>query len=55
MSILKANPRPDGCVKLTGSTNEFRIRVANYRVLYTVEDKILLVQVIRIRNRKDVY
>ena len=52
---LRENPRPKGCVKLSGTKNEYRIRVGNYRVLYTVEDGVLLVHVFKIGNRKDVY
>ena len=33
---LKYDPRPKGCVKLTGSTNEYRIKIGNYRALYTI-------------------
>ncbi len=52
---LKDDPRPNDCVKSTGSTNEYRIRIGNYRVLYTIEDNVLLVQVFKVRNRKDAY
>lgn len=52
---LKENPRPQGCIKLTGSKDEYRIRVGNYRVLYTIEDNMLLVQIFNIGHRKDVY
>lgn len=52
---LKDEPRPSGCVKLTGSNNEYRIRIGNYRVLYTIEDKVLLVYIFKVRNRKDAY
>ena len=52
---LKDNPRPNGCVKLSGSKDEYRIRVGNYRVLYTIEGNILLVTIFKIGHRKDVY
>jgi len=52
---LKDDPRPPGCIKLTGRKDKYRIRVGNYRVLYTVEDTILVVHVIKVRNRKDIY
>lgn len=52
---LKDEPRPSGCVKLAGGTNEYRIRIGNYRVLYTIEDKVLLVQVFKVANRRDAY
>lgn len=52
---LADNPRPDGVVKLTNSENSYRIRVGNYRVLYDIFDDILLVSVVKVRHRKDVY
>ncbi len=52
---LAENPRPHGCVKLTGLVNEYRIRVDNYRIIYTIADSVLIVTVIRIAHRKDVY
>jgi len=52
---LKENPRPKGCIKLSGTKDEYRIRVGNYRVLYTIEDNVLLVQVFKVGHRKDVY
>ena len=52
---LADNPRPDGVVKLTNSENSYRIRVGSYRVLYDIFDDILLISVIKVRHRKDVY
>ncbi len=52
---LSENPRPYNCIKLKGSINEYRIRIANYRVLYTIKDAVLLIIVIKIAHRKDVY
>ena len=52
---LASNPRPSGCKKLRGGDNEWRIRICDYRVVYTVEDKRLAVEVTRIRHRSEVY
>ena len=52
---LSEIPRPKGCKKLKGSINEYRIRIGNYRVIYTITDTILIVTVIKIAHRKDVY
>jgi mRNA interferase RelE/StbE len=52
---LGADPRPPGCSKLTGSNDYFRIRVADYGVLYEVRDRDILVLVIKIGHRRDVY
>ncbi len=52
---LAANPRPPGCRKLTGSQNDWRIRVGDYRVVYEVADDIRVVRVNRVRHRREVY
>ena len=52
---LAENPRPVGCKKLVGSEHTFRIRVGDYRVIYDIQDNILMVLVVRIRHRRDVY
>lgn len=51
---LADEPRPPGAKKLSGS-ERYRIRQGRYRILYTIEDKELIVYVIRIADRKDVY
>lgn len=51
---LAQNPRPAGCKKLIGRTS-YRIRVGNYRVIYTIEDNQLIVNVIGVGHRKNVY
>lgn len=55
ISSLAENPRPHDCKKLSGSQNEYRIRVGMYRILYTIHDNILTVFVMKIAHRKDVY
>lgn len=52
---LAANPRPPGCKKLKGGEREWRIRVGEYRVIYTIDDSARLVSVTRIKHRRDVY
>jgi len=49
------NPRPNGCKKLSGYEDIYRIRVGMYRVVYRIEDDILYIEVIKIGHRKDVY
>ena len=51
---LKHNPRPPGAKKLRGREG-YRIRVGDYRVLYTVEDRGKVVEVFSIAHRKEVY
>ncbi len=52
---LSDNPRPHLCKKLTGFADIYRIKVSDYRVLYRIEDKQLIIEVIRVANRKDAY
>jgi len=51
---LADNPRPQGAVKLSGLAR-YRIRQGRYRILYTIEDAVLVVHVIKIGDRKNVY
>jgi mRNA interferase RelE/StbE len=52
---LADNPRPAGCSKLSGFRDVWRIRIGDFRVLYRVQDKQLIIEIIRIGNRRDVY
>ena len=51
---LKSNPYPEGHVKLT-SYDLYRIRSGNYRIIYQLKNNVLLVIVIKVAHRKDVY
>ncbi len=51
---LADEPRPPGAKKLSGQ-DHYRIRQGNYRILYTIEDEKLVVCVVRVGNRRDVY
>jgi mRNA interferase RelE/StbE len=52
---LELNPRPIGCKKLKGYSNLWRVRVGDYRIIYSIEDTILLVDVRAVGDRKDIY
>jgi mRNA interferase RelE/StbE len=52
---LANNPRPHGHKKLEGNESLYRIRSGNYRVVYQIQDKVLMILVVRIGDRKDVY
>ena len=52
---LAEDPRPPGCEKLVGAGDRYRIRVGRYRVIYSVGDGELVVVVVRVGHRKDVY
>lgn len=51
---LKNDPRPSGCKKLKGG-NGWRLRVADYRIIYKIKDDILQIIVIEIDHRKQIY
>ena len=51
---LADDPRPDGCRKLSGS-ERYRIRQGRYRIVYKIEDDVLVVYVVKIGDRKNVY
>jgi mRNA interferase RelE/StbE len=53
--LLADNPRPTGVVKLKGYENEYRIRIGDYRVRYTIDDVNYVVFVLHCNHRKDVY
>ena len=51
---LADNPRPTGCKRLSGS-ERYRIRQGPYRIVYAIEDEHLVVYVVKIGDRKNVY
>ncbi len=55
IDLLADNPRPPGCTKLTGEDHVYRVRVGVYRIVYEVLDDRLLVHVVRLGHRRDVY
>lgn len=55
IEALADNPRPPGVKKLSSREDLYRIRVGDYRVIYQVQDKVLLVVVVRIGHRGDIY
>lgn len=52
---LANDPYPAGCRKLTGEENVYRVKQGNYRVLYEVKGKTLIILILKIAQRKDVY
>ncbi|MGK0297994.1 MAG: mRNA interferase RelE/StbE [Gammaproteobacteria bacterium] len=51
---LTIEPRPPGSKKLSGQ-NKYRIRQGNYRIIYGIKDKELIVVVVKVGQRKDAY
>ncbi len=52
---LADNPRPAGSKKLEGTEDLHRVRVGDCRIVYRIEDQVLLVLVVRVAHRSDVY
>ncbi|PHM07297.1 type II toxin-antitoxin system RelE family toxin [Nostoc sp. 'Peltigera malacea cyanobiont' DB3992] len=52
---LAIEPRPNGVKKLQGDDNSYRIRVGDYRVVYELDDDVLIVTVIKIGHRSEIY
>lgn len=55
VETLASNPFPAGTRKLAGARATYRVREGDYRVIYTVATQVLLVEVIKVRHRKDAY
>jgi mRNA interferase RelE/StbE len=52
---LATLPRPSGCKKLKGEKNRWRLRAGDYRVIYPIDDRARLVDIIAIRHRSEAY
>ena len=52
---LGENPRPHGCEKLSGQLDRYRVREGNYRIVYAIHDGAMLVEVVKVGHRKEVY
>jgi mRNA interferase RelE/StbE len=52
---LARNPRPPGAIRLVGGEGELRIRVGEYRIVYDIIDEQLVVLVLRVAHRREVY
>jgi len=51
---LSSDPRPPGCEKLSGH-DQYRLRQGNYRILYEIRDLVLVVVIVKVGHRRDVY
>lgn len=52
---LAKEPRPDGVRKLIGADHLYRVRVGDYRIVYEIQDRAVLIVIIRVRHRGEVY
>lgn len=55
LAQLGQDPRPPGVRKLKGQADTYRLRVGDYRIIYTIDDAAQQVQVMTVEHRKDVY
>lgn len=55
IKALAENPRPAGCRKISGSKNDWRIRIGDYRVIYEVKDEEKAVRIMRVRHHREAY
>jgi mRNA interferase RelE/StbE len=55
IEALADDPRPAGSIPLVGGDGEWRIRVGDYRIVYDIEDRKLVILVLRIGHRREVY
>ena len=51
---LSENPRAEDCIKLSGE-EKYRVRCGDYRILYLIKDDVLIVYIVKVGHRKDVY
>jgi len=54
IDLLAIDPRSEGCTKLS-SQEQYRVRVGLYRVIYEIQDSMLIVQVVKVGHRSNVY
>lgn len=55
IDALAREPRPSGIQKLEGRESRYRLRVGDYRVIYEIHDEVLLVLIVRIGHRREIY
>ncbi len=52
---LASDPFPANVRKLTGSEHTYRIRIGDYRIVYDIHSSTLIIEIVRVRHRKDAY
>ena len=55
IELLAEHPRPSGAKKLVGGDGEWRVRTGDYRIVYEIHDERLLVMVIKLGHRREIY
>ena len=54
INLLCDDPRAEGCIKLSGQ-ERYRVRLAVYRIIYEIQESLLIVQVVKVAHRSAVY
>jgi len=55
IELLADQPRPSGARKLVGGDGEWRVRTGDYRIVYEIHDDVLLVLLVAVGHRRDIY
>ncbi len=55
IQALAVDPRPNACKKLAGRDASYRFRIGDYRIVYTVNDREIVIEIIKIGHRREVY
>jgi mRNA interferase RelE/StbE len=55
IELLATEPRPPAAIQLVGGSGEWRVRTGDYRIVYEIEDDRLLVLVLRVGHRREIY
>jgi mRNA interferase RelE/StbE len=55
VAVLAENPRPRGSKKLRETEHTYRIRVGDYRVIYSIFSSVLTIEIVKVGHRKDIY
>lgn len=55
ITLLADDPRPPKCVALSGEKSVYRVRVGDFRIIYEVRDSVLIIHVMTLGHRRDVY
>ena len=55
IQVLSSDPRPPGCEKLSGHDDKYRVRQGTYRIVYAISNVDLIVCVVKVGHRKEVY
>jgi len=55
IELLSENPRPPKAIQLVGGAGEWRVRTGDYRIIYEIHDDHLIVLVLRVGHRREIY